>query len=290
MIDTQTPPEQEELTALSDDPQPYDQAADCAPPPDDVDRERSFAYTVVPSRAPLTHEETIALLLAAHAGDTEAEGTLVQRNLALVKSIVKKYLGRGVDYDDLYQLGCMGLVKAIQHFNTDYDVRFSTYAVPMIAGEIKRFLRDDGMVKVSRSVKELAIRAVAVQERLRKRTGMEPGVQDIARELGVDAEEVALAFDAGRPHLSLNENRFDDDDGGERMDFLSDAAEEGQIVDRLLLKELLTQLDARERQIIVMRYFKDRTQTQIAEVLGVSQVQVSRLESRIIKKLHDMAT
>ena len=241
------------------------------------------------SRAPLTHEETMTLILAAHDGDTTAEETLVQRNLALVKSIVKKYLGRGVEYDDLFQLGCMGLVKAIQHFNTAYDVRFSTYAVPMIAGEIKRFLRDDGMVKVSRSVKELAVRAIGVQERLRRSTGSEPGVQEIARVLGVDAEEVALALDAGRPHLSLNESRFEDDDG-ERQDFLADTAAEGKMFDRLLLKELLVKLDARERQLIMMRYFKDRTQTQIAEVLGVSQVQVSRLESKIIKKLHDMVT
>lgn len=265
-------------------------APECAAPPQvQVPAGRGTDDPAAAARAPLSHEETMALIAAAHRGDAAAEETLVQRNLALVKSIVKKYLGRGVEYDDLFQLGCMGLVKAIQHFNTDFDVRFSTYAVPMIAGEIKRFLRDDGMVKVSRSVKELAVRAIAVQERLRKRTGAEPGVQEIARELGVDAEEVAMAFDAGRLHLSLNESRFDDD-GGERLEYLSDMGAEGQMVDRLLLKELLTQLDARERQIIVLRYFKDRTQTQIAEVLGVSQVQVSRLESRIIKKLHDMAT
>ena len=201
---------------------------------------------------------------------------------------MRKYLGRGVDYDDLYQLGCMGLVKAVQNFNTDFDVRFSTYAVPMIAGEIKRFLRDDGMIKVSRSVKELAARAVAVQERLRQ-TGREPGVQEIARELGVDAEEVALAFDAGRPYLSLSESRFEED-GAPRVEYLSDPGEELRTLDRLLLKELLLRLDARERQIIVLRYFKDRTQSQIADVLGVSQVQVSRLESRILKKLREMAT
>ncbi len=230
-----------------------------------------------------------ALLVRAHAGDRAAEETLVRRNLALVKSIVRKYLGRGVDYDDLYQLGCMGLVKAVQNFNTDFDVRFSTYAVPMIAGEIKRFLRDDGMIKVSRSVKELAARAVAVQERLRRQTGREPGVQEIARELGVDAEEVALAFDAGRPYLSLSESRFEED-GAPRVEYLSDPGEELRTLDRLLLKELLLRLDARERQIIVLRYFKDRTQSQIADVLGVSQVQVSRLESRILKKLREMAT
>ena len=200
----------------------------------------------------------MALITAAHGGDPLAEETLVQRNLALVKSIVKKYLGRGVEYDDLFQLGCMGLVKAIQ-------------------------------VKVSRSVKELAVRAVSVQERLRRTTGSEPGVQEIARELGVDAEEVALALDAGRPHLSLNESRFEDDDG-ERQDFLADTAAEGKMFDRLLLKELLVKLDARERQLIVMRYFKDRTQTQIAEVLGVSQVQVSRIERRALQELRAFMT
>ena len=240
-------------------------------------------------RAPLSHEQMRALLVRAHAGDRAAEETLVRRNLALVKSIVRKYLGRGVDYDDLYQLGCMGLVKAVQNFNTDFDVRFSTYAVPMIAGEIKRFLRDDGMIKVSRSVKELAARAVAVQERLRRQTGREPGVQEIARELGVDAEEVALAFDAGRPYLSLSESRFEED-GAPRVEYLSDPGEELRTLDRLLLKELLLRRGARARQIIVLRYFKDRTQSQIADVLGVSQVQVSRLESRILKKLREMAT
>ena len=241
-------------------------------------------------RAPLTPEQTRALLERAHAGDRDAEETLVQRNLALVTSIVRKYLGRGVDYDDLYQLGCLGLVKAVQHFDTRFDVRFSTYAVPMIAGEIRRFLRDDGTVKVSRSVRELAARAAAAQERLRRQTGREPGVQAVARALGVDAEEVALALDAGRPCLSLSESRFDDEDGAARVEYLSDPDGELRMLDRLLLKDLLLRLDARERQIIVMRYFKDRTQAQVARVLGVSQVQVSRLEARILKKLREMAT
>ena len=229
------------------------------------------------------------LIARSQSGDNEATQLLVEENSGLIWAVARRFFGRGTEPDDLYQLGRLGLVKAIRNFDTRYDVRFSTYAVPMIAGEIKRFLRDDGMVKVSRSVKELAVRAVSVQERLRRTTGSEPGVQEIARELGVDAEEVALALDAGRPHLSLNESRFEDDDG-ERQDFLADTAAEGKMFDRLLLKELLVKLDARERQLIVMRYFKDRTQTQIAEVLGVSQVQVSRLESKIIKKLHDLAT
>ncbi|MDO4342495.1 MAG: SigB/SigF/SigG family RNA polymerase sigma factor [Eubacteriales bacterium] len=234
----------------------------------------------------LTQQETRALLKRARAGDRTAEETLVSANLALVKSVVKKYLGRGVEYDDLYQLGCMGLVKAVQHFDTAYEVRFSTYAVPMIAGEIKRFLRDDGMVKVSRSLKELAIRAMAQGERLHRETGREPGVAEIAAALGVDAEEVALALDAGRPHVSLNEPVYEDE-GAERQELIEDGASEGALVDRLLLKELLCTLEPREKQIILLRYFRDKTQSEIARQLGVSQVQVSRLESRILKKLRD---
>ena len=234
----------------------------------------------------LTQAETTALLSRVQQGDEEAKATLVTRNLALVKSVVKKYLGRGVDYDDLYQLGCMGLVKAILHFDLRYEVRFSTYAVPMIAGEIKRFLRDDGMVKVSRSLKELAVRAMAVQERLQKQGLHEPGVLEIAGELGVSPEELALALDAGRPCVSLNEPIYEDD-SAERQELIEDGQQEAQLVDRLLLKQLLSELDPREKQIIILRYFRDKTQTEIAAMLGVSQVQISRLESRIIRKMRE---
>lgn len=232
----------------------------------------------------LTQEETTNLLHRVQRGDENAKTVLVSRNLALVKSVVKKYLGRGVEYDDLYQLGCMGLVKAITNFDLRYEVRFSTYAVPMIAGEIKRFLRDDGMVKVSRSLKELAVRAMAVQDRLQKQGFPEPGVMEIARELDVTPEELALALEAGRPCVSLNEPVYEDD-GAERQELVEDGVQEAALVDRLLLKELLEQLEPRERQIIILRYFRDKTQTEIAGMLGVSQVQVSRLESRILKKL-----
>jgi len=235
------------------------------------------------------HKITMELIARAQEGDEHAKTQLIVENSPLIKSIVRRYKNKGVEYDDLYQLGCLGLVKAILHFDHKYGVQFSTYAVPMIAGEIKRFLRDDGMIKVSRSVKELAVRVVGAQEKLRRSLGTEPGVQQIAKELEIDPEDVAAALDAIRPHISLNEKRFEDEDG-ERQDFVADEHADIRVVDRLLLKELLAKLDARERQIIVLRYFKDRTQTQVAEVLGVSQVQVSRLESRIIKKLHDMAT
>ncbi len=232
----------------------------------------------------------MALIERAQAGDAAAQETLVAANLALVKSIVRGFLGRGVEYDDLFQLGSVGLVKAIRRFDPVYQVRFSTYAVPMIAGEIKRFLRDDGAVKVSRSIKELAARAVVAEEQLREETGQEAGVAEIAKRLGVDAADVAVALDANRPVISLNEQLFDDDNGTDRMDFLADPQTEGKVVDRMLLKELLGQLQGRDRQLIVLRYFHEKTQTEIAELFGVSQVQISRLESRILQRLRASST
>ena len=236
------------------------------------------------------HEETMALIQRAQAGDAAAQETLVAANLALVKSVVRGFLGRGVEYDDLFQLGSVGLVKAIRRFDPAYNVRFSTYAVPMIAGEIKRFLRDDGAVKVSRSVKELATRAAAAEEQIREETGREAGVAEIAERLGVDAADVAVALDANRPVISLNEQLFDDDNGTDRMDFLADPQTEGKVVDRMLLKELLGQLQGRDRQLIILRYFHEKTQTEIAEIFGVSQVQISRLESRILQRLRASST
>ncbi len=239
---------------------------------------------------PLPHEEVLALLEQAQAGDMPAQERLVQHNTALVKSIVKKFLGRGVDYDDLFQIGSMGLIKAIRHYDTRFHVRFSTYAVPMIAGEIKRFLRDDGMIKVGRSLKELAVKAAAAQERFRRRWGRDPGIQELAAELDASAEDVALALEAARPHVSLHEQMYDEGSGVELIDQMRQPREDdGMQVDRILLKELLGQLEQRERQLIVLRYFQDKTQSEIAKLMGVSQVQVSRLESRILSKMREAA-
>ena len=146
--------------------------------------------------APLKHEEALRLLALAKEGDESAQELLVKRNIALVKSIIKKYLNRGVDYDDLFQIGCLGLVKAIKNYDPAYQVRFSTYAVPMIAGEVKRYLRDDGMVKVSRSLKELAIKVAAAQEKLNLRFGREAGIMEIAEETGADPGDIVMALEA----------------------------------------------------------------------------------------------
>lgn len=238
----------------------------------------------------LTYDETTQLIALAQAGDQDALNTLVECNMALVRSIVKKYLNRGAEYDDLYQIGSMGLVKAIKNFDTGFDVRFSTYAVPMIAGEIKRYLRDDGMIKVSRSLKELAVRAAAAQRELSSKLGREAGVQEIAEHIGEDAESIALALDASRPHVSIYEPAYGDDGDALVMDKITAGKDETDgALNRVMIRELMESLEPRERSIILMRYFRDKTQSEIAAVLGISQVQVSRLESRIIKKLREKA-
>ncbi len=238
--------------------------------------------------APLPHEEVMTLIAAAQQQDAAAMEHLVTHNTALVKSIVKKFLGRGIEYDDLYQIGCLGLVKAINHYEASFGVRFSTYAVPMIAGEIKRFLRDDGMVKVSRSLKELASKAAAAQERLRRSLGRDPGIAELAKALEAAPEDVAMALEAARPHISLFEPLYDEHSDTTLLDQMQkESAPDVQMVDRILLKDLLSTLEARERQLIFLRYFQDKTQSEIAQLMGVSQVQISRMENRIIRKLRE---
>ena len=241
--------------------------------------------------APLSHDQTLELIAMAQKGDDAAQEALIVNNAALVKSIVKKFTNRGTEYDDLYQIGCLGLVKAVRNFDSAYNVRFSTYAVPMIAGEIKRFLRDDGMIKVSRSLKEVAARAAAAQERLARELGRDAGIAEIAKCIEEEVETVVMAMEAVRPHASIYEPAFGDDSDALLIDRVSgEDTEANDAINRVLLKELLRSLDPRERQIIMMRYFSDKTQGEIAKTLGVSQVQVSRLENRILSKLRERAT
>ena len=241
--------------------------------------------------APLSHDQTLELIAMAQMGDDAAQEALIINNAALVKSIVKKFTNRGTEYDDLYQIGCLGLVKAIRNFDSAYNVRFSTYAVPMIAGEIKRFLRDDGMIKVSRSLKEVAARAAAAQERLARDLGRDAGIAEIAKCIEEEVETVVMAMEAVRPHASIYEPAFGDDSDALLIDRVSGQdTEANDAINRVLLKELLHSLDPRERQIIMLRYFSDKTQGEIAKTLGVSQVQVSRLENRILLKLRERAT
>ena len=238
----------------------------------------------------LTYERTMELIPLAKGGDVEAMEELVRCNMALVRSIVKKYVNRGVEYDDLYQIGSMGLVKAVKNFDAAYNVRFSTYAVPMIAGEIKRYLRDDGMIKVSRSLKELAGKAAAAQVELSSSLGRDPGIQELAEYMGENPEDISMAMDASRPHISIYEPVYGDEGDALVMDKLTGSSDgDDDALDRILLQQLMSILEPREQKIIMLRYFRDKTQSEIAASMGISQVQVSRLESRIMKKLRERA-
>ena len=236
----------------------------------------------------LSHEETLELLKAAQNGSKEAAEALIKKNSALIRCIVKKFLNRGVEYDDLYQIGSIGLLKAIQKYDFRYGVRFSTYAVPMVSGEIKRFLRDDGSIKISRSIKENASTMAAVTEKLRHELGREPRIDDISNALGISREEVVLAMESTVPPVSLQKTVYDEDSGVTVADSIPD--DDGdKTFERVWLKEALHSLEPRERKIIVMHYFMDKTQNEIASVLGISQVQVSRLENKVLARIRNSA-
>lgn len=229
--------------------------------------------------------EQSELLRRVATGDSEAAELLVQNNLGLVHSVVKKFSNSPYDSEDLFQIGCVGLFKAVKKFDLSYDVRFSTYAVPMIIGEIKRFLRDDGPVKVSRRIKELAIKARTVSEMIQKQTGNYPSVQEIGAMLGKSGEEVAAALDAAMMPESIY--GFGEDGASVLDTWAADVEGEQQIVDKIALREAIAGLNARERQIIVFRYFKNKTQSEVAAMLGISQVQVSRLEKKILASMRE---
>ncbi|HHU49698.1 MAG: RNA polymerase sporulation sigma factor SigF [Caldicoprobacterales bacterium] len=238
----------------------------------------------------LSHEETMALIEKAQNGDDEAKEILVRKNIALVKSLVKKFLNRGHDYEDLFQLGSIGLLKAIQNYDPKYNVRFSTYAVPMIMGEIKRFLRDDGMIKVSRSLKELVNKSAAAREQLKGQLGRDPSIQEIADAVDCTPEEIVYAMDAVRVPASIYDVIYEDEDNPILLiDKISeDNTEVDEAMERITLNDLLSKLDKRERAIIIMRYFRDKTQSEIAEMLNISQVQVSRIEKKVLLKMREM--
>ena len=234
-------------------------------------------------------DHTIALIKKSHEGDKEARAQLVEENTGLVWCIVKRFYNRGEEAEDLFQIGSIGLLKAIDKFDLSYDVKFSTYAVPMISGEIKRFLRDDGMIKVSRSLKELACKAFSCQEGLRRKLGREPLLAEIAAELKVDKEELAAAMEASAEVESLHKTIYQKD--GHEISLMDKLEEqetgEDKVVDHMLLSELLKALNGEERKLIYLRYFAGRTQSDVGKILGVSQVQVSRMEKKILGRLRE---
>lgn len=236
-------------------------------------------------------EHTIALIEQSHSGDKEARDRLVSENLGLVWSIVKRFSGRGHEMEDLFQIGTIGLMKAIDKFDTAFDVKFSTYAVPMITGEIKRFLRDDGMIRVSRSLKETAAKLAAAQNRLQEKLGRDVTLQELSEETGISREEIVMALEANVEVESIYKSIYQSD-GKEitLMDKLPEKRDENEnLLNELLLAQLMGELSETERQLIELRYFKDKTQAEVAKYLDTSQVQVSRMEKKILLRLRKLA-
>lgn len=231
---------------------------------------------------------TLNLILKAQKGDQEAQNILVQENIGLVWSLVKRFKGRDAETEDIFQVGCIGLIKAIKKFDPDFDVRFSTYAVPMIIGEIKRFFRDDGAIKVSRAMKELSQKANAMKEQIEKTSGRTPTIHELAEKLNVEPEELIQAIESGYQPESLYKTIGESENPMYLIDRLmieDEDSKEAAILERLSLSKALQNLDDRSRQIIFLRYFKEETQQMVAEKMGISQVQVSRLEKKIMEEL-----
>lgn len=236
-------------------------------------------------------EETFALIERSHHGDKEAREQLVEENMGLVWSVVKRFTGRGTDMEDLFQIGAMGLLKAIDKFDTSFEVKFSTYAVPMIAGEIKRFLRDDGIVKVSRTLKENCWKIKRETELFRQKTGREPTLEELSAATELPREEIAMALESSAEVESIYKT-IPQKDGSEvclldRMENQNQGNGMQQLLNRVVLEQLLLELPDTDRRLIIMRYMQDKTQSEVARVLGVSQVQVSRLEKKILKQMRE---
>ena len=231
---------------------------------------------------------TIEYIRRAKAGDSTAKEALIEHNVSLVKCIVKRYLGKGVDYDDLFQIACMGFLKAIAGFDEAFGVKFSTYAVPMIAGEIKRFMRDDGSVKVSRTMKQMAKEINVFVEEYTIQNGKQPPMSVIAEKFGVEEAEAVFIMGSSKMPLSLY-GGTDFKDGKERelIETLTTEDNQDDWLDRMLLRGAIESLTERDRRVIILRYFRDMTQSEVAKRIGVSQVQISRIESRILKEFRE---
>ncbi len=234
----------------------------------------------------LDEQETLRRLRLAKTGDDASKELLLTENVSLLKSIIKRYLGKGVEYDDLFELACMGFLKAIEGFDESFGVRFSTYAVPMIAGEIKRFLRDDGSIKVSRALKKTARDINRYIEQFTMQNGRQPTPKEIAEEFSIDESEVVFTLGSAWMPISIYEQTDGKDEKSTTLaDRLPSDESQDELIDKLLLKNAISALPERERKIVMLRYFRDMTQSEVAREIGVSQVQVSRIESKIISQL-----
>lgn len=232
----------------------------------------------------LEHEITMERIEQAQQGSESAKAELIEQNSPLIKSVIRRYRNKGVEYEDLYQLGCIGFLKAIRNFSASFGVKFSTYAVPMIAGEVKRFLRDDGYIKVSRSLKSLAGKIAYFVENYKNTHDESPDIETIAAEFGVEPQEAVFALDSTRFPVSIYE-KTDDEHSQSLLDKLASKESVEDNLDKIVLKDAIAALSEREKKIVVLRYYRDKTQSEVARVLGVSQVQVSRLENKLLEKL-----
>lgn len=234
----------------------------------------------------MDYDENMELIQRAKNGDNDAKNKLIENNSPLVKSIVRRYKNKGVEYDDLFQLGCVGMTKAINNFDTKYNVKFSTYAVPMIAGEIKRFLRDDGSVKVSRSIKGQCYKISRYISDVQSKENRTPQVKEIAEKFCIDENELMFIMESNKMPLSIYERLDKNESAGMLiMDRIASLDNQEELIDKMTLKDVIMGLDVSDRKLIMLRFFRDKTQSEVAKMMNVSQVQVSRIENRLLKKL-----
>ena len=235
------------------------------------------------------YENDMKIIERAQNGSKEDMTKLIEDNSRLVWSIVRRFNGRGYDIEDLYQIGSIGLIKAIQRFDTSFEVRLSTYAVPYILGEIKRFIRDDGPIKISRSIKELNIKIIELQKEYLNKYGKEITLEQLAKELKTSKEDIAMALDSARPVNSIEDSQYRDNKTDKTISLIDQLSsgkdEENEITNRITIKNLISELEDREKEIILLRYYKQKTQMQVSKILGITQVQVSRIERKVLEKM-----
>ena len=235
------------------------------------------------------YENDIQAIKKAQAGDKFELEKLIKQNNGLIWSIVKRFNGRGHDIEDLYQIGCMGFIKSIKRFDTNFEVKLSTYAVPYMIGEIKRHIRDDGPIKVSRSIKELGIKIKELQKEYLIKKGEEISIEEIAKKLKVDKEDISLALEASKHVESIENTSYTNDKNGNKISLLEQIStgkdEEEIIANKLTVKQLINGLEKRDKEVIMLRFYKQKTQSQVAKILGITQVQVSRIERRILNNM-----
>lgn len=238
----------------------------------------------------LNEEENLRLIKLAQNGDKTAKDLLIEHNSPLVKSIVKRFKNKNIEYEDLYQIGCIGFIKAIKNFNDKFNVKFSTYVVPMVMGEIKRFLRDDGYIKVSRNIKTLNLQIKKFIDQYIKENNQSPTYQVLSEKFNIDERELVFIMDSSKMPISIYTPLEQEENGVLLVDRFVNQDENENLITKLLIKEALSSLPAREKRIVIMRYFRDKTQSETAKILNISQVQVSRLENKVLATLKEKLT